>query len=29
MDRVEIVEALSTLDPEVIENQIKEILNYD
>jgi len=29
MDRVDIVEALSTLDPEVIENQIKEILNYD
>lgn len=29
MSRVDIVEALSTLDPEVIENQIKEILTYD
>lgn len=29
MERVDIVEALSTLDPKVIEEQIKEILNYD
>ena len=29
MDRVDIVEALSTLDPEVIENQIKDIMTYD
>lgn len=29
MSRVDIVEALSTLDPEVIENQIKDIMTYD
>lgn len=29
MERVDIVEALSTLDPKVIEEQIKEILTYD
>lgn len=29
MSRVDIVEALTTLDPEVLENQIKEILKYD
>lgn len=29
LDRVDVVEALSTLDPEVIERQIKEIMTYD
>lgn len=28
MDRVDIVEALSTLDPKIIEEQIKDILTY-
>lgn len=29
MARVDIVEALSTLDPKVLEEQIKEIIKYD
>lgn len=29
MGNVDIVEALSTLDPDVLENQIKDILTYD
>lgn len=29
MEKVDIVEALSTLDPQVLENQIKDILTYD
>ena len=29
MDRVDLMEALSTLDPKIIEEQIKDILKYD
>lgn len=29
MSRVDIMEALSTLDPKIIEQQIKEVLTYD
>lgn len=29
MDRVDIVEALTTMDPKILENQIKDILDYD
>ena len=29
MEKVDIVEALTTLDPKILEEQIKEIMKYD